>query len=165
MFSNASKMKNFFVKNFFCALFIGLTSIFALHAQNNVISQGNRIEQTTVIARIRMTFQNQEIKIGLFDTPASQQLLAQLPLTLSFSDFAQTEKIAYLPKKLTTHNTPSASQAKGNFTYYAPWGNLALFYKGYGHANDLYVLGQIESGQEKLEAIKQNFMAVIEKIE
>lgn len=47
--------------------------------------------------------------------------------------FVHSEKIAYLSQKLTTLNTPSTNQVKGNFTYYDSWGNLALFYKGAGH--------------------------------
>lgn len=81
--------------------------------------------------------------------------------------FVHSEKIAYLSQKLTTLNTPSTNQVKGNFTYYDSWGNPALFYKGAGHGNDLYVLGQIEFGQEKekLAAMDQNFVATIEQIE
>ncbi|UYZ82729.1 cyclophilin-like fold protein [Entomomonas sp. E2T0] len=119
----------------------------------------------TVIARIKVTFANNEVVVSLFDTAASHELLAQLPLTLSFSDFSNTEKIAYPPKKLTTHNTPNAEQTTGDFTYYAPWGNLAIFYKGNGHGTQLYVLGRIESGKEKLVTMKRDFNAVIELID
>lgn len=130
-------------------------------------------EQTTmskqptenVIATIRVIFNNQQLVVSLFDSEASKQLLAQLPLTLDFSDFANTEKIAYLPSKLNTHNTPTANESKGDFTYYQPWGNIAIFYKGFGSNSSLYVLGRIESGKEKIATMKQNFTATIEKID
>jgi len=117
------------------------------------------------IGKIKVVFNNEQLIVSLFDTPASRQLLAQLPLTLDFADFANAEKIAYLPKKLNTTNTPTAQAITGDFTYYRPWGNLAIFYKGFGSDGSLYVLGRIESGKEKLTHIKQNFSATLEKID
>ncbi|CQR50596.1 MULTISPECIES: cyclophilin-like fold protein [Haloferax] len=39
----------------------------------------------------------------------------------------------------------------GDITYYAPWGNLAVFYREFGYASGLVKLGHIESGTERLE--------------
>lgn len=36
----------------------------------------------------------------------------------------------------------------GDLTYYAPWGNLALFYRDFGYANGLIKLGHIDDGIE-----------------
>lgn len=153
-------------KRFWFALLIGYAFMLPIGAQMHNRSQDQGTSPAnTVIARIRITFNHEEIIVGLFDSPASRGLLAQLPLTLSFSDFASAEKIAYLPEKLTTRHTPTASQITGDFTYYAPWGNLAMFYNGYGHASGLYVLGSIESGKEKLAAQTRDFTATIERIE
>jgi hypothetical protein len=67
-----------------------------------------------------------------------------------------------LSKRLTVEDAPSGDA--GDFAYYAPWGNLAIFYKGFGNAEGrLYVLGQIESGKEKLEDISGDFSVRIEK--
>ena len=38
--------------------------------------------------------------------------------------------------------------AVGDITYYAPWGNLAIFYKDFGYAKGLAKLGRIDSGIE-----------------
>lgn len=118
----------------------------------------------TIIAKLKITFNGEEMLVSLFESGASRQLLAQLPLTLDFSDFASAEKIAYLPNKLSTRNTPSARDITGDFTYYEPWGNLAIFYKGGSSAGGLYVLGRVDSGKEKLAAMQQNFTATIEEI-
>ncbi|KXU36742.1 hypothetical protein AXK12_03030 [Cephaloticoccus capnophilus] len=81
----------------------------------------------------------------LLDTPTARDLFAQLPLTLDLNDYAGTEKIAYLPRKLTTHDAPAGSDPElGSVAYYAPWGNLALFYKDFGYSRGLILLGSIE---------------------
>ena len=38
----------------------------------------------------------------------------------------------------------------GDITYYAPWGNLAIFYKDFGYSRGLVILGKIDSGLEAL---------------
>lgn len=131
---------------------------------NSVEASSDMTEQR-VIARLKISFNGEEVLVSLFESGASRQLLAQLPLTLSFEDFARTEKIAYLPSKLNTANTPMASDVTGDFNYYKPWGNLAIFYKGFGSSGELYVLGRIDAGKEKLAAMQQNFTATIEEIE
>lgn len=32
----------------------------------------------------------------------------------------------------------------GDITYYSPWGNLALFYRDFGHASGLVRLGRLD---------------------
>ena len=43
----------------------------------------------------------------LSDNPTSRDFISFLPLELTLEDYAATEKIAYLPKKLSTNNAPS----------------------------------------------------------
>jgi Uncharacterized conserved protein len=112
-------------------------------------------------AKLRMSFDGGEVVVSLYDTPASRELVTMLPLTLSFEDYASTEKVAYLPRKLSSGDSNS-TLPPGDFTYYAPWGNLAIFYKGYGQASGLYALGRIESGKKLLAGLKGNFTAKIE---
>ncbi|WP_392559835.1 cyclophilin-like fold protein [Orbus mooreae] len=113
----------------------------------------------TIIAQIKLSHPNGVLIINLYDTPASHQLLAQIPLTLDFSDYVNSEKIAYLPRKLSINNTPNTLQQIGDFTYYAPWGNLAIFYYDSTRHRDLYALGYIVSGKEQLVTITDNFTA------
>jgi hypothetical protein len=42
---------------------------------------------------------------------------------------------------------------------------LAIFYKDFGYANGLIILGNIESGIEKLASISGDFTVTIEKID
>lgn len=118
-----------------------------------------------IVARIALTFDDKTVVVGLFDSDASRDLLAQLPLSLTFSDFAGAEKIAYPPKALSLADTPLTAQIAADFAYYPPWKNIAVFYKGQGSDGRLYALGRIESGKDKLAEMKRDFSAVIEKID
>ena len=79
----------------------------------------------------------------MYDNPTAKDFVSLLPLTLTLTDYAGTEKVSYLPKKLSTQNAPAGYKPfVGDITYYAPWGNLALFYKDFGYSNGLIALGK-----------------------
>ena len=102
----------------------------------------------------------------LNDSKAASDFIALLPLRLTLEDYAGTEKISNLPKRLSTTGSPDGIKASiGDITYYAPWGNLAIFYRDFGFANGLIKLGKIESGIEKLASMKGNFKVTIENID
>lgn len=116
--------------------------------------------------RIKLTFNNEEVIVNMDDNPTSKDFLSLLPLTLTFEDYAGTEKISYPPNKLSTEEAPSGiDPAVGDFAYYAPWGNLAIYYKDFGYSNGLIKLGEIESGIEKLENLNGDFTVKIEKMD
>ena len=110
--------------------------------------------------RIKLNFNGETAVVKMFDNAASQEFMAQLPMTLTFEDYASNEKIAYLPKKLTQG---LRNGGNGDFTYYSPWGNLAIFYKGMGVSTVVH-LGVIESGKDKLAAQRGKFTVQIEKV-
>ncbi len=81
----------------------------------------------------------------MFDNAATKDLLAQLPLTLTLNDYNNTEKIANPPKKLSTAGAPDGfDPVAGDIAYYAPWGNLAIFYKDFRYSRNLIRLGKID---------------------
>ncbi|MFB4204371.1 MULTISPECIES: cyclophilin-like fold protein [Arhodomonas] len=103
--------------------------------------------------RIRITVEDTELVARLEDTPAARDFAAMLPLELTLEDFHATEKIADLPSRLSTEGAPKGVDPDvGDVTYYAPWGNLALFYRDFGYANGLVRLGRIEGDVSALEA-------------
>ncbi|MFJ5770316.1 cyclophilin-like fold protein [Psychrobacillus sp. NPDC093180] len=125
-------------------------------------NEAKKIEDT----KIKLTFNNEEVIVKMLDNPTSNDFLSQLPLTLTFEDHAGTEKISYIPSELSTEGAPSGIEpVAGDFTYYAPWGNLALFYEDFRFSNGLIKLGEFESGIEKLEHLDGDFEMVIKKIE
>ena len=132
------------------------------HAQSSGVNPMDKNAQET---KISITFNNEEVIVVLFDNPVSRDFVSLLPMTVTFEDYAGIEKITYFSRKLTTQGGVSGRDVQGDFTYYAPWGNLAVFYKGFGSASGLYILGRIESGKEKLAAMNNNFSARIERME
>ncbi|MBT2722611.1 cyclophilin-like fold protein [Bacillus sp. ISL-46] len=117
--------------------------------------------------KVKLTFNNEEVMVNMYDNSASRDFLAQLPLTITLEDYVGKEKISVLQKRLLADNVQSGNQPKkGDFAYYSPWGNLAIFYKGFGDAtNDLIILGKIESGKENFEKIDGDFTVHIEKVD
>ncbi|WP_432698043.1 cyclophilin-like fold protein [Marinobacterium sp. YM272] len=101
--------------------------------------------------KIRMIINGEPVPARLDDNPSARDFFARLPLTLTFEDYASTEKIAYLEQPLDQQDAPAGySASAGDITYYAPWGNLALFYKGFGYAKGLIRLGNLEERAELL---------------
>lgn len=99
------------------------------------------------IVKIRFIFDDCSVLGTLKSSASTDDFVRQLPLTLDLQDYANTEKIAYLPNKLTREGAPSGTQSKaGDISYYAPWGNLVIFYKDFGYASGLIKLGQIDDG-------------------
>ena len=102
--------------------------------------------------RIRIVIDDIVLTASLGDSAAARDLAAQLPLDLTLEDYHATEKIAALPKRLSTDGAPEGSDPDvGDITYFAPWGNLALFYRDFGYARGLVRLGRIHGDVEVLE--------------
>lgn len=100
---------------------------------------------------IKMTINGHTAFANLEDTPSARDFFSQLPMTLAVEEYAQTEKIAYLPRKLATQAAPEGIDPQiGDIAYYAPWGNLAIFYRDFGYSSGLIRLGHIESGLDVL---------------
>lgn len=101
----------------------------------------------------------------LIDNATARDFLSLLPMTLALEDYAATEKISYLPRRLSTAGAPAGSDPSvGDIAYYAPWGNLAIFYKDAGYARGLIQLGRMDSGIEALN-VPDGVKATIERIE
>ena len=91
------------------------------------------------------------LEATLVESLATRDLLALLPLELTLRDYAGTEKVSDLPRRLAIEDAPAGVKPEvGDLTYYAPWGNLAIFYRDFGYAKGLVKLGRIDSGLELL---------------
>lgn len=132
--------------------------------ENQRMNSNEIVKSQTNEQRIMLTINNQQVIVRLYDNPASRDLLSLLPLTMTFKDYVSEEKIAYLPRKLTAQGSQGGS-GPDDFAYFAPWGNLAIFYKGkHPEGNGLIILGTIESGKSVFARIAADFTATIEKI-
>ncbi len=86
-----------------------------------------------------------EIAATLQDNAAARDFFSRLPLTLVLEDYGDTEKISYLPDKLSTAGAPAMGQPfRGAIAYYVPWGNLCIFRKAFGPSGGLVILGSVD---------------------
>src|SRR5450830_143960 len=83
--------------------------------------------------KLQIRLDGQALDVHLDDNPTAHDLISLLPRRLS---------TAQAPRG----HTPRA----GDLTYYAPWGNLALFHKDFSFSTGLIRLGRIEIGMEYL---------------
>jgi len=99
----------------------------------------------TAMIRIHVIVADETLSATLDDTPPGRDFAKLLPLQLKLEDFHATEKIADLPRALDTTQAPASYTPKpGDITYYAPWGNLAIFYKPFQSAQGLVRLGAFD---------------------
>lgn len=134
-----------------------LCLVSACSAEDRAISQSSTVHSTKAARqeantmKIRMTINGKTMTATLTDSPTTRDFIALLPLTLKLDDYESTEKIAYLPKKLSTQSAPAGIDPDvGDITYYAPWGNLAIFYRDFGYSKGLIKLGRFDTGMEAM---------------
>ncbi|MDQ1006784.1 hypothetical protein QFZ82_001269 [Streptomyces sp. V4I23] len=101
---------------------------------------------------IRLTIDGHPLDATLNDSAAARDFASLFPLTLDLEDFHQTERIADLPRRLDTSGVSDTSAPRaGDLAYYAPWGNLALFYRdGASASADLFILGHVDGDTDRL---------------
>ena len=115
--------------------------------------------------KINIKVRDQVITATLIDSKTTQDFVSLLPLTLMLEDYASTEKISNLPKRLSTEDAPPGSDPSvGDIAYYAPWGNLAIYYRDFGYSNGLVILGKIDSDIETLN-VPGSVEVTIERIQ
>ncbi|MFX1570911.1 MAG: cyclophilin-like fold protein [Promethearchaeota archaeon] len=101
--------------------------------------------------QINVQTNSNTIVYELNNSLAARDLFEQLPLTIIIENYGNNEKIFYPPKKLNTTGTPLANAQFGTLAYYAPWGDVVMFYDNFGTANGLYELGNVISGGEHIK--------------
>ncbi|MFJ9020214.1 cyclophilin-like fold protein [Streptomyces sp. NPDC102259] len=101
----------------------------------------------TTAMNIRLTLNGHPIAATLNDSATARDFAAQLPLTLSLRDLNAAEKIADLPRKLSTSGAPEGADPEvGDLAYYAPWNQLATYYRDAPYAAGLVILGHMADG-------------------
>lgn len=103
------------------------------------------MESKGKMTRIHVTVGDAVLPANLDDTTAGRDFAAMLPLELSLSDYHGIEKVADLPGKIDTSDAPASYKPEtGDITLYAPWGNLAIFYKPFQDSRGLVRLGAFD---------------------
>lgn len=112
----------------------------------------------TGVTKVQLNVGDSVLHASIVDSQASRDFLAQLPLTLTLKDYAGTEKVSDLASPLSTTDSPAGvDPAVGDITYYAPWGNLAIFYRDFRYSDGLVRLGGLDSGIEELASQNDDF--------
>ena len=107
-------------------------------------------EENVETSQISVTCGDTQVVYELNDSPAAQSLLSQLPLTVEVENFSTNEKVFYPPQELDTSDTPLAEGGAGTLAYYAPWGDVVLFYDSFSANSSLFELGEAVSGAEDI---------------
>jgi hypothetical protein len=111
----------------------------------------NPASQEQAVMRIRLTFNHQSMTAILHDNPLARDFASLLPLDLMIDDYGNNEKVSYLPRKLTEEGSgPFDDAAPGDFGYFAPWGNLAMYHGRYRYSEGVIRLGRFEGSLEPL---------------
>ncbi len=131
-------------------LILGCTQLYACNAnkeENTPKEENNTSKQDTM--KLKITIGDKTAMAVLYDNPTSRDFATLLPLTVKMDDYSNTEKIFYPSRKLSTKDAPAGfDPSVGDITLYAPWGNIALFYKDFGYSNGLISVGKITGGIE-----------------
>ena len=141
----------------------------AVQENNEIYNKNNKdinnIEENTRLIKMTIDNQDQEVIIRLNNSQTANELYSKLPLRLTFEDFNNIEKIAYMDSELEIKDDiEEYNPVKGDFCLYEPWGNLSIFYKDFRNSSGLIPLGKIESNIEILENLQDNFSVTIEAL-
>lgn len=102
--------------------------------------------------KLKMTIGNKSLTATFEDNATARDFIALLPFTVSLEDYAGIEKTFYTKSKLSTQDAPEGIDPDlGDITYYAPWGDVAIFYKDFGYASGLVKIATIENNINLLQ--------------
>ncbi|MCA0043158.1 cyclophilin-like fold protein [Celeribacter litoreus] len=130
-----------------------LLGLFALTLPAWADASDTTLQKDPHMTKIQFTFGSEVLTATLDDTAAGRDFAAMLPLDLMLSDYHGIEKVSDLPRKLDTSGAPDAYKPEtGDITLYAPWGNLAIFYKPFQKSRGLVRLGAFDGSLSALVA-------------
>lgn len=132
----------------------GVDDIAAMSGSAVVRKMEPLAEEREKAMQITVTANGNTIVYELNDSQAARDLHVQLPLEIDVENYSRNEKIYYPPKKLNTANTPLVKSARsGTLAYYAPWGDVVMFYGSFGSASGLYELGHAVQGDDRIRSL------------
>lgn len=111
-------------------------------------------KETNMQIRVRDQ-ENHIIIFQLNNSSAAKSFYVQLPMSIEVENYSHNEKIFYPAEKLDTRDTPKAEGGSGTLAYFEPWGDVVMFYEGYGPHNRLYELGEVISGEAEIQALSR----------
>jgi hypothetical protein len=99
----------------------------------------------------------------LRDSPAARDLVAQLPLTLTFRDLNNVEKNSRLPRALSMDGVPPGDDpTPRDIGYYAPSSDLVFYYGDVGYWTGIVRLSQFDGNVDAIQNRTGEFTATIQ---
>ena len=117
--------------------------------------------------QIWLKFEGEKTLVELDENPAARDFYAMLPLKFKMSDYVGKEKITpALPKPLDTSGLRGYEPQVGDLFYFAPWGNVGIFYAKQPFHSGLVRFGRISREfLAKIKAQKNDFEMSFERAE
>ena len=114
---------------------------------------------------IRIVLGDTQLTGTLSDNATARDLAARLPLTLTFRDHNNVEKTAPLPRELSLEGAPDGHDpAAGDIGYWAPGGDLVLYYDdGAPYFDGIVRIGEFDGDTESLRRQSDGFDVSIER--
>ena len=120
-------------------------------------------QRATSETPIRVIIEDTVLTGRLWDNATARDLIAQLPLTLTFRDFNSVEKLAQLPRKLSMDGVPAGDDPfPHDIGYYNPSGNLVFYYDDVGYFTGIVRIGQFDGSMDVIVSQTSTFSARIE---
>ena len=105
---------------------------------------GNGSEESAQL-KVRITAGGCSVTATMEDNAAGRDFMSRLPMEVTLSDYNNAEKIFYPAPVLSVEGVErGCAPIPGDIAIYAPWGNVAVFYKSWSHSNDLIKIGHID---------------------
>ena len=105
-----------------------------------------------------------EVTATMKDNVTTRDFLSRLPIEVTMNDYAGAEKIFYPEPAFNTEGAPRGhTPSRGDIDLYAPWGNVALFYKSGSHSSELIPLGRIDGNGIEAFDVAGNVVVKIER--
>ena len=157
------------------AAVLGLGLAACTHSSDSGPAEGTSVPSSAVSSSVSASADEQEgtpirIRIGhhtldatVWDNPTGRALLEQLPLTLSFEDLNGEEKVGHLEHGLSMEGMPGGDDPQvGDLGYYAPWGNVVLYYGDVGRWDGIARIGRIHGDLSVISDQTRDFTATLE---
>ena len=108
--------------------------------------------------KIRISTNGQQFEAPLNDSPASRDLIAQLPQALDMRDHGGVEKTGRLKVPLSLEGQPAgADPGIGDVGYYAPGNDFVLYYGDQSYYAGIVILGHLDGdAAERISQIDGN---------
>ena len=116
--------------------------------------------------RVQITVAKQRFSATLTDSATSRDLVAQLPATIEMVDHGSVEKTGPLPSPLSIDGQPEgADPDPGDLGYYAPGGDLVLYYGDQSYFPGIVILGRLDGdAAQRIAALNGSITATVQAL-